>query len=126
MWVSFHPRGGEWDDRQVARVDTGDRTTVDIEWHPLFEDVRAAGADGAFWYASSGDPMTTGGCDGLTRVDGTGTKDFLEGMCIYDIALGPHGDVWLVAGSWDGNYWIPDAVGPVEVYVVSDDAAASD
>ncbi len=125
VWVSSRPPGGEWDDRQVARIDTEDGATVDIEWQPAFGRSRAAGADGAFWYASLGDPMTTGGCAGITRVDGPTTTKSLEGLCIYDIAIGPHGGVWLEAGSWDGNYFIPDAIGPVETYVITPEAVAA-
>lgn len=125
VWVASRPGGGEWSDRQVVRVDAEGMPAIDIEWHPFFESSQGAGAGGAFWYAPNGDPMAAGGCGGITRVDGTTEATFLEGMCIYDIAIGPNGGVWLEAGTWDGNYWIPDAIGPVETFVITVDAEAA-
>ena len=122
VWVSSRRPDAEWPERQVTRFGTEEGATISFEQHPLFGQIRAVGADGAFWYAALGHPLTSGGCGGIARTDGTTTTTFLDGLCVYDVAIGPNGGVWLQAGSWDGDYFVPDAVGPVETYVISVDA----
>ncbi|MEX1295165.1 MAG: hypothetical protein AB1Z67_03235 [Candidatus Limnocylindrales bacterium] len=79
----------------------------------------AVGADGALWLAPGGDLMSSGGCAGIIRV-GTGRLDrFLLDHCIYDVAPGPSGELWLEAGTWDGSWYAPASVGPVGVYVIT-------
>ena len=85
----------------------------------MYPSPEAVAADGAMWVAPAGSLMSDGGCDGIIRIGDTGLDRFLPGHCVYDVAPGPGGEVWLEAGTWDGNWYAPDAVGPVGVYVIT-------
>jgi hypothetical protein len=108
----FRADGIGWIEAEVGR-----------RYASMFPAAEVVGADGALWYRPGGDPMISGGCDGIARIDGTATTHFLRGLCVYDMTIGPSGNVWLEAGSWDGNLWIPDEVGPIETYLIEADTA---
>lgn len=85
----------------------------------------AVGSDGAFWVAPGGDLVSEGGCDGILRLGESGVSRFLLGQCVYDIAAGPNGELWAEAGTWEGNWYAPESVGPVEVYLITPEAWTS-
>ena len=85
----------------------------------------AAGPDGAIWFVPGGGAREDGRCDGIARYDGTSTARFLPRLCVYDLAFGPGGDAWVLAGEWTGSMWDPVEVGPVEPYVVTSGAVTA-
>lgn len=122
VWVSVTGADRDRMNRLLLRAGADGWITHDPGRRYLRLAENAVGDDGALWYAATGDPMISGGCDGVTRTDGTTTTTFLPGLCIYDIAIGPEGDVWLETSSWDGDYFVPESVGPLEVHVITQEA----
>jgi hypothetical protein len=125
VWVEREERDG-WTyggGSEFARLDDDRWTTYEIgPPRYLFPSPEAVGADGALWVAPGGSLMSDGGCAGIIRIDRVGLERFLLDHCVYDVAPGPNGELWLEAGTWDGNWYAPEDVGPVGVYVITPDA----
>lgn len=130
VWVTTRKRqtSSRSDPERFFRADDSGWSEAEVgrRYPNLFQGAEVVGLDGALWYRPGGDPMISGGCDGIARTDGTATTHFLRGLCVYDMTIGPGGDIWLEAGSWEGNYWIPDEVGPIELYLIEAEAVVAD
>ena len=111
----------------LTRLDGDEWTMYDVPPHLRLQGLEhaAVGLDGAYWYTPMGDPMSSGGCDGVIRTDGPTSERYLRGTCVYDIAIGPGGGVWVEATTWTGDYQTPESIGPLEVYLIAPDAALS-
>jgi len=120
VWASHR------DADRLTRFDGDEWTAYDVPPHLRLEglDHAAVGLDGAYWYTPVGDPMTTGGCDGVIRTNGPATDHFLQGLCVYDIAIGPGGGLWAEATTWTGDYQNPESIGPLEMYLIAPGADA--
>lgn len=128
LWVRTRVPADDWfgDVEHLLRLGADGWTEYDLGRQDMYPRAEPAAEDGAFWYLPQGDPMVNGGCDGIARIDDTSTTRYLREQCVYDFAAGgPRGDVWLQAGTWEGNYWLPDAVGPIETYVIPSEARAA-
>lgn len=79
--------------------------------------------DGSLWLSprdESDDGVSE--CDGLARFDGVALRRFLPGLCLYNLAIGPDGSVWALAGA---DYWVEEDP-PVETYVIPAEVAMAD
>jgi hypothetical protein len=71
-------------------------------------------SDGAVWLrvnlpdrAGGRQHVFPEGCDGVARVVGSTWTHYLAGICIWDMAPGPHGEVWVA--TWDGDMQLQQA-----------------
>jgi hypothetical protein len=80
------------------------------------------GPDGSLWFAPAAPEPDGSECDGLARFDGTTLTRFLQPLCLYNLAIGPDGSVWALAGA---DYWVEEDP-PVETYVIPAEAAMAD
>ena len=79
--------------------------------------------DGSLWFTPHDDSAGPyGDCDGLARFDGAALRRFLPGLCLYNLAIGPDGSVWALAGA---DYW-EEKDPPVETYVIPAEVAMVD
>jgi hypothetical protein len=98
---------GTWSESRVQLPDATEYWSEDT-LRPI------VASDGAVWLRV-GLPDERGGrqhvfpegCDGVARVVGSTWTHYLAGICIWDMAPGPHGEVWVA--TWDGDMQLQQA-----------------
>ena len=131
-WVSAEQDEARWARGEVrpnwARLEDGAWTTFetlgDVTHLSNTHDGGAGHAvapDGSVWFnPGSYDAERGTPCDGVARFDGASVTRFLQPLCLFNIAFGPDGTAWVMAGR---DPWVRGADRLVETYVLRPEVA---